>query len=154
MCPLRFGHQYNVTFGDGADVGLPYPVFKSDKSWLWKPHHLPHTLPALDYEEQCSTIPEGIPHSHTLKRNSRQIATFFVNEPCVRNSPPCYVAYGDLHSQLAGRQRAEQATANVSCSKKFLNSVYTNNVLNACVHVWRTWWYYEQSDMLCRVLVF
>ena len=40
-------------------------------------------------------------------------------------------------SQLAGGWRAEQATAKVSCSKTFflVNSVYTNNVLNARVHV-------------------
>ena len=40
-------------------------------------------------------------------------------------------------SQLAGRWRVEQASANVSCSKTLflVNSVYTNNVLNARVHV-------------------
>ena len=40
-------------------------------------------------------------------------------------------------SLLAGRRQVEQATANVSCSKTFflVNSVYTNNVLNARVHV-------------------
>ena len=40
-------------------------------------------------------------------------------------------------SPLAGRRRAEQATANVSCSKTFFlsNCVYTNNVLSTGVHV-------------------
>ena len=40
-------------------------------------------------------------------------------------------------SRLAGWRRAEQATAKVSYSKTFflVNSVYTNNVLSACVHV-------------------
>ena len=52
------------------------------------------------------------------------------------------VLHVTLHSEidtspLAGRQRAEQASANMSCSKTFflVNSVYTNNVLNARVHV-------------------
>ena len=38
---------------------------------------------------------------------------------------------------LAGQQLAEQATANVSCLESLflVNSMYTNNVLNACVHV-------------------
>ena len=37
----------------------------------------------------------------------------------------------------SGRWQSEQATANMSCSKTFFfsNSVYTNNVLNAGVHV-------------------
>ena len=40
-------------------------------------------------------------------------------------------------SRLPWRQLAEQATANVSSSKTFffVNYVYTNNVLNARVHV-------------------
>ena len=57
-----------------------------------------------------------------------------------RSIPP--VIHVKLHSEintslLAGQLRAEQATANVSCSKMFflVNSVYTNNVLNAGVHV-------------------
>ena len=33
--------------------------------------------------------------------------------------------------------------------------MYTNNVLSAHVHVYRPWWYYKQSFMLCRAyLVF
>ena len=53
------------------------------------------------------------------------------------NSPPCYVAFGDRYLWLAGQRRAEQATAKMCCSKTFflVNSVYTNNVLNAHVHV-------------------
>ena len=45
------------------------------------------------------------------------------------NSPPCYVAFGDRHfvTSLAGRQRAEQATANTSCSQNVLFS-------KLCVH--------------------
>ena len=40
-------------------------------------------------------------------------------------------------SWLAGQHWAEQATVNVSCAKTFflVISVYTNNILNAHVHV-------------------
>lgn len=44
-------------------------------------------------------------------------------------------------SPLAGWQRAEQASADMICSKTLfsVNSVYTNTVVNARVHVWRLW---------------
>ena len=47
--------------------------------------------------------------------------------------PSCYVALGDWHIL----QHAEDTAANVSCSKTLylVNSVYTNNDLNARVHV-------------------
>ena len=40
-------------------------------------------------------------------------------------------------SSLAGRRRVEKKSANVGCSKTFFlaNSEYTNNALNAGVHV-------------------
>ena len=48
-------------------------------------------------------------------------------------------------SGLPWRGLEEETAANVSCSKTFflVNSLYTNNVLNARVHVKRPWWYYE-----------
>ena len=53
-------------------------------------------------------------------------------------APTFTVLYVKSHSEintsgLAGWRLAEQATAKVSCSKTFVlvNSVYTNNVLNA-----------------------
>ena len=75
---------------------------------------------------------------------------FFANDKTIRgfiwsyalgrvhlNCPPCYVAFQDRHLSLAGRQQVEETSANVSCPKTLflVNSVYTNNVLNACVHV-------------------
>ena len=50
---------------------------------------------------------------------------------------------------LPWQRRAEEATANVSCSKTvfLVKSVYTNKVLNTRVHVQRPWWHYEQSFM-------
>ena len=44
-------------------------------------------------------------------------------------------------------QHAGDPALMVSVSKSFflVNSTYTNNVLNARVHVWRPWRYYEQS---------
>ena len=56
---------------------------------------------------------------------------------------------------LQWRRRSEDTAANVSSSKTcfLVNSPYTDNVLNACVHVLRPWWYYEQSFMLCRAFL-
>ena len=51
------------------------------------------------------------------------------------NCPSCYVAYRDRYFSAA--MMAEQATVEVSCSKTFfsVNSVYSNNVLNAHIHL-------------------
>ena len=58
--------------------------------------------------------------------------------------------HGSSTAGLPWQRLAEQAPAKVSCSKTFfvVNSVYTNNVLNAHVHVYRPWWYYQQSFIL------
>ena len=71
------------------------------------------------------------------------------------NSPQCYVAFGDQYFWLAGQQWAEETSANVGWPKTLflVNSVYTNNVFIAHVHVWRPWWYYKQSFMLFQAFL-
>ena len=54
-----------------------------------------------------------------------------------KHCPPGYVAFWDQYFWLPWRRLAEQANAKESYSKTFflVNSLYTNNVLNAHVHV-------------------